>query len=84
MMTTPINQNLRVLGNYHDLGDYPEWVLMAFIGRHLTANHVQSTHIQNEMMNVDCFQYNFVDVDSSNEYRVTYAYIYELKSDFSE
>jgi len=36
------------------------------------------------MMNVDCFQYNFVDVDSSNEYRVTYAYIYELKSDFSE
>ena len=36
------------------------------------------------MMNVGCFQYNFVDADSGKEYRVTYANVYELKSDFSE
>ena len=36
------------------------------------------------MMNVDCFQYNFVEVDNGKEYRITYANVYELKSDFSE
>jgi len=40
MMTTPINQNLRVLGNYHEFGDYYEWVLVAYLGKHLTTNHV--------------------------------------------
>jgi len=37
MMTAPINQNLWVLRNYHELGDYYEWVLVAYLGRHLTA-----------------------------------------------
>ena len=84
MTTTLINQNLRVLGNYHELGDYHEWVLVAYLGRYLKANNVQSTHVQNEMMNLDCFQYNFVDVDSGKEYQDTYANVYKLKSDFSK
>ena len=35
------------------------------------------------MMNLDCFQYNFVDVDSGKEYQDTYANVHKLKSDFS-
>ena len=78
-MTTPINQNLRVLGNYHEFGDYYEWILVGYLGRHLTVNHDQSMHIQNEMMNVDCFQYNFVDVDNGKEYQDVYANVNEVK-----
>jgi len=40
MMTTPIYQNLWVLENYHELGDYHEWVLEAYLGRYLKANNV--------------------------------------------
>jgi len=40
MMTTRINQNLWVLENYHELGDYHEWVLVAYLGRYLKANNV--------------------------------------------
>ena len=84
MMTTPIYQNLWVLENYHELGDYHEWVLEAYLGRYLKANNVQSTHFQNEMMNLDRFQYNFVDVDSGKEYQDAYANVHKLKSDFSK
>jgi len=40
MMTTSTSQNLRVLGNFHEIGDYHEWVLVTYLGRHLIANHV--------------------------------------------
>jgi len=36
------------------------------------------------MMNLDRFQYNFVDVDSGKEYQDAYANVHKLKSDFSK
>ena len=36
------------------------------------------------MMNVDCFQYNFVNVDSGKEYQDAYANVHKLKRDFSK
>ena len=66
-----------VLGTYQELGDYHEWVLVAYLERYLRVNNVQSMHVQNKM-------YDFVDVDSSKEYRVAYANIHKLKSAFSK
>ena len=59
-------------------------VFSGILGRHLKANNVQSTHVQNEMMNLDRFQYHFVDVDSGKEYEDAYANVHKLKSDFSK
>ena len=35
-------------------------------------------------MNVDHFQYNFVDVDNGKEYQDPYANVHKLKSDYSK